>query len=103
MPVKVPYVIEVHVFLQRNVEKQDPLTLTLILNSEVLFPVPLNLIWIDASPVLSPERVLVSRVKEPDSKSDLFALLIIHWQDIVERVRDTKCTWLCEAVLKTSI
>ena len=68
-------------------------------NLQVLLAEPLNLVGMNTAPPLLTQADLSASVEEPDTEGDIFFLLIIDRQPVVEGMRYICSIWLCQAIV----
>jgi hypothetical protein len=89
VPVEIIIIIEAKILADRDVNIKETTALGGVIRIylQVLLAEPLNLVGMDTPPPLLIQTVLSASVEEPYTEGNIFSLLIIDWQPVIEGMR----------------
>jgi hypothetical protein len=89
VPVEIIIIIEAKILADRDMNKKEATTLggVIWVYLQVLLAEPFNLVGMDAAPPLLIQAILSASVEKPDTEGNIFSLLIIDWQPVIEGMR----------------
>lgn len=101
VPVEVVIIIEAKILADRDMNKKETMALggVIWVYLQVLLAEPLNLVGMDTAPSLLIQAVLSPSVEEPYTEGNIFSLLIIDRQPVVELMRYICSVGLCQTIV----